>query len=552
MNGGGPTSPYSGLLNRPWADVTAYGADRTGGNNSATAIQAAIDAVAADADGGTVYFPAGDYTLGTTALTCTNRFVTLMGAGKDSTKLSYTGTGVALTLGTTAAAGPDSTGGVRDLTITGSANGTSGIRIIVFNGGYLENLRVEDFTAGNGILFDGANCIYSYNVDVQNNLVNLKFVEDVTTPGQPYDANLNVFFGGQVKNGGQYIISTDHTDGNKFYGTYFAAATTAPGIDIHKAVNWVFDGCMFESSLGGAAVCVVDLGDAAASTDCNGCVFEKNFFTEENAQQDHIRVTRGSRNVFIANIHSGPFTRSCVRFETNANQSLVQWIYNSSSGGATVISDGSGSVDHFTMGTGTTFYRGAAGYVMDYLTGATGAPAILRSSQAATDASQFADSGGTVVARVTNYGVFSSTAAGSKFSNVGNVGGGTDDLMTQNVAASALSANGKTVEIIAWGTTANNANAKTVTLNWGGQVIMTQALTISIAGTWVIKAYIVKSGSSTQKIFAELKQLATSLEKHTITAGTQTDTAAITVKCTGAATSDNDIVQEGLIVRLCN
>ncbi len=548
------TSPsrYSGLGNRPWFDVTAYGATGNGVTDDSAAIQAALTAAAAIAAGGLVYIPAGTYVVGT-ALTCSNRFVTIQGAGKDSTKLSYTGNGVALTLGTTAGAGADSTGGVRDLTITGTGSGTSGLRIIVFNGGYLENLRVEDFTAGNGILFDGANCIYSYNVDVQNNLINLKFSADVTTPGNPYSANLNVFFGGQIKNGGQHVISTDSADGNKFYGTYFAVATTAPAINLEKANNWVFDGCMFESNLGGAAVAVVNLGAAGAATDANGCVFLNNFFTEDNAQQDHIRVTRGSRNVFIANIHSGPFTRACVRYETNANQCLAQWLYNSSSGGAAVISDGSGSVDHFAMGPGTTLTKNAVGYAFnDFITGPVGTPPKSRASQASTAAHEFYTQPGVKSAEVTEAGVFNSLAGGSKFANVGNVGGGTDDLMSQAVAAAALSANGKTVEIIAWGTTANNANAKTVTLNWGGQVIMTQALTISIAGTWIIKAYIVKNGSSTQKIFAELKQLATSLEKHTITAGTQTDTAAITVKCTGAATADNDIVQEGLIVRLCN
>ncbi len=138
----------------------------------------------------------------------------------------------------------------------------------------------------------------------------------------------------------------------------------------------------------------------------------------------------------------------------------------------------------------------------------------------------------------------------ASYSDVGNVGGGTDDLHTYAMPAKVLNETGRSLYIKAWGRTANNANAKTVTLNFGGQVIMTQALTISIAGTWVIEARIGKTGASTQRIFAELKQLATSLEKHTSTAGTQTDTAAITIKCTGAATADNDIVQEGMIVEV--
>jgi hypothetical protein len=135
---------------------------------------------------------------------------------------------------------------------------------------------------------------------------------------------------------------------------------------------------------------------------------------------------------------------------------------------------------------------------------------------------------------------------------VGNVGGGTDDLITYTLPANALSANGKGVRITAWGTTANNANAKTVTLAFGGQTIMTQALTISIAGTWRIEAVVVKNGANTQDIWAELLQLATIVHKQTITAGTQTDTSDIVIKCTGAATSNNDIVEEGLAIAFWN
>lgn len=133
---------------------------------------------------------------------------------------------------------------------------------------------------------------------------------------------------------------------------------------------------------------------------------------------------------------------------------------------------------------------------------------------------------------------------------VGNVGAGTDDLQSYTMPASVLSVDGRCLRITAWGTTANNVNAKTVTLDLGSQVIMTQALTTSIAGTWRITALITRTGSSTQDVFAELLQLTTIVHKQTVTAGTQTDTATIVIKCTGAATTDNDLVQEGLLVEI--
>jgi hypothetical protein len=131
---------------------------------------------------------------------------------------------------------------------------------------------------------------------------------------------------------------------------------------------------------------------------------------------------------------------------------------------------------------------------------------------------------------------------------VGNVDAGTDDLISYSLPADSLVVTGKGVRITAWGTTANNVNAKTVTLEFGGQTIMTQALTTSIAGTWRISAMAFRTGASTQDIFAELLQLATIIHKHTLTAGTQTETGAIVIKCTGTATTTNDIVQEGLLV----
>jgi hypothetical protein len=148
---------------------------------------------------------------------------------------------------------------------------------------------------------------------------------------------------------------------------------------------------------------------------------------------------------------------------------------------------------------------------------------------------------------------FSGAAAGALSvgtTAVGNVGAGTDTLQTYSLPANTLNGNGRSIRITAWGTTTNNVNAKTVTLDFGSQTIMTQALTASIAGTWRISAIVARTGSGTQDIFAELLQLATIIHKQTLTAGTQTDTAAIVIKTTGTATTDNDIVCEGLLVEL--
>ncbi len=132
---------------------------------------------------------------------------------------------------------------------------------------------------------------------------------------------------------------------------------------------------------------------------------------------------------------------------------------------------------------------------------------------------------------------------------VGNVGAGTDDLISYTLPANSIVTTGRGVRITAWGTGANNANAKTVTLEFGGQTVMTQALTANQVDNWRISSIVLRTGASTQDVFAELLQSGTAvITKQTITAGTQTETAQIIIKCTGTATDNDDIVQEGLLV----
>lgn len=137
---------------------------------------------------------------------------------------------------------------------------------------------------------------------------------------------------------------------------------------------------------------------------------------------------------------------------------------------------------------------------------------------------------------------------------VGNVTVGEDDLITYSLPANSLSANGKGVKIKVWGTTVNNVNAKTIKLYFGTQIILTTSLAVSLAGFWYAEAIVIRSGASTQDIIANLNTntATVAVVDQEITAGTQTDTAAITIKCTGEAVDTNDIVQEGQLVEFLN
>ena len=136
---------------------------------------------------------------------------------------------------------------------------------------------------------------------------------------------------------------------------------------------------------------------------------------------------------------------------------------------------------------------------------------------------------------------------------VGNVDTGEDDLITFSLPANAMSAAGKGVRIHAWGTAANNANAKTLKLYFGTQIIETFTLTVSQVDTWSIIATVWRTGSSTQDWESTLIQAGTaSAVDVEVGTATQTDTAAITIKCTGEGVATNDIVQEGLLVEFVN
>ena len=139
---------------------------------------------------------------------------------------------------------------------------------------------------------------------------------------------------------------------------------------------------------------------------------------------------------------------------------------------------------------------------------------------------------------------------------VGNVGAALTDLMTYTLPANSLSANGKGVRVTAWGTIVNNANAKTLTVNFGSTVMATDALTTGGALNWKVIAHVFRTGNSTQTYIAEISSSANGLgvRDFDIESGTsaQTDTATIIIKCTAQGTSNNDITQTGMLVEFFN
>lgn len=134
---------------------------------------------------------------------------------------------------------------------------------------------------------------------------------------------------------------------------------------------------------------------------------------------------------------------------------------------------------------------------------------------------------------------------------VGNVGAGEDDLMTASIEANRLYENGQVLELIAWGTTAANANNKRVRLYVGGTMVLDSGALASNNKSWVLRATVIRTGATTGAVIAEgqfngaeIQSLYTAL----VVASTGWD-AAQTVKVTGEATADNDVQQRAVLIK---
>lgn len=139
---------------------------------------------------------------------------------------------------------------------------------------------------------------------------------------------------------------------------------------------------------------------------------------------------------------------------------------------------------------------------------------------------------------------------------VGNVGGGTDDLMTSTVAANYLNTTNRGVHVTQQGTFANNANSKTLTTNFGGTVLLSISLPISIAnGTWKIEYDVYRTGTNTQHYTGVVMYESTpGVWVSQLFSGnsTETETSNITIKTTATATTTDDVVQEFQRLELTN
>jgi hypothetical protein len=143
----------------------------------------------------------------------------------------------------------------------------------------------------------------------------------------------------------------------------------------------------------------------------------------------------------------------------------------------------------------------------------------------------------------------------SQFATVGNVGTGEDTLMSYSLPANALNANGKGVRITAWGFFANNANSKTLKLYFGTITMFASPAIAHQNRLWRLDATLIRTAAGTVRAITLLtvaisNALSVTDGLNNNLDSAETLTAAVLIKVTGEATSNDDITQEAMVVEV--
>lgn len=131
---------------------------------------------------------------------------------------------------------------------------------------------------------------------------------------------------------------------------------------------------------------------------------------------------------------------------------------------------------------------------------------------------------------------------------VGNVGAGTDDLITYTLPGATLATDGDILHCIFSGITANNASLKQGTIYFGAA----NSLVVSTSGAsiyWLAEMWVIRTGATTQMVHIRGNSNGEAVYNQWL-AGTETLANNITIKATGssAGAANDDIVQKSLAV----
>jgi len=123
------------------------------------------------------------------------------------------------------------------------------------------------------------------------------------------------------------------------------------------------------------------------------------------------------------------------------------------------------------------------------------------------------------------------------------------NLMSYVLGAGTVAGTGRGLRIKAWGQTANNANAKTVSVTFAGSTLLTQNLQVSLIDSWVIDLWIFEQNATNANTVGNGFASGTGAKAVTINVGTAVTWAnANTLQFTCTQVAAADVTQNGLVV----
>lgn len=491
---------------RDSVSVKDFGAVGNGVADDTAAIQAALDAVYG-AGGGRLYFPAGDYLVSSISKTWTSAIsIEIEGASMYSVilrKIAGT-TSPVLDLNTSVA--PTSNYcTLKNFRVIGNAKAHDGLKITNWARFRLENIDVSACDVGLNNL--GSLVFMAHNY--VGRLNNTGYKADVANG---VGANLIQFFGGVISANSSFAVDLGQANGFAFYGTDMsgngtAADTNTGAVRIRSSVD-------------------DEIGTAFGSF--NDCWFEANkgwtFYAENSELQltlSNVQITgpESNRSIYIGDIRSVELTNVvCPSVGDEAQINAKNFLCF---GGFIAIITDNSTVSSAVFGTRT------------------------QSAGSGIRAKQFTPR----IGSSTSYGIAPGSVS-KQSTAVGNVGAGQDNLMSYSLPANGFSSVGQSLRVTAWGTTANNANAKTVKLFFAGTEIATLSLTVSQANAWRLDGDIMwrSGGLATCNITVSQGGVATQFTVIATTVTAIDATIANAVQVTGEGVANDDVLQRGMLV----
>jgi len=137
--------------------------------------------------------------------------------------------------------------------------------------------------------------------------------------------------------------------------------------------------------------------------------------------------------------------------------------------------------------------------------------------------------------------------------NASNVSTAETDLISYQLPAGALAAEGKAIRITVFWTTAANANNKTIKLYFGATQLLTSLTVAANAAGWSAVAVVMRTGAATQAAVGDVSFNDGNVRHGAVTAPTETLSGAVMIKVTGTSgTASSDITTKGMLVEAIN